>query len=392
MIGAEREAPSGEFGAEKELDRAVEELVARDAVRLPPYPAIALRIQELAHGGDYGLDELARLVRSDPVLAADLLRVANSAYYGGERVTSLERAVILLGVAHVQRLALASALGTHALARGPLAPLRRDAWTDALSSAVVCRALARARQLPHEDGFTCGLLHDFGRVVAVAAIERVAAGSRAMPARFWERVVDRHHVRLGEIVAERWNLPGLVADAIRLHHGDDANAPEMVEVVRISDAAVRLLGERAGASASDLARIGSLGQAETAALARTLRAVPAYVASLDRAPGPRDADLLQRCIPLRESSGPGVRVRIGGQGFVAIGVAPHQLAVRGPGPLPEGGLVEVEVVERRSLTFHARVLLGWPDGRAFGAVLMPFALSGPALLDWQGLVPASAEA
>jgi hypothetical protein len=77
---------------------------------------------------------------------------------------------------------------------------------------------------------------------------------------------------------------------------------------------------------------------------------------------------------------------------MALGVGPHQLAIRGGFPLPEGSLLEVEVMEGCGFTFHARVLLAWPDRGAFGAVLMPFGLSGPALLDWQGLLPASATA
>jgi putative nucleotidyltransferase with HDIG domain len=396
MITRGSEAP-GSFGAEGDLDRAIEALVARGAVELPPYPGVVFRIAELVRGGDYGLDELARLVRSDPVLAADLLRVANSAYYGPERVVSLEQAVVRVGEAHLEQLALASALGLHARAQGPLAPLRRMAWHDALASAVLCRGLAGQRGLSPEEAFSCGLLHDFGRIVAIGAIERIAAGSRARPAHFWEAVVHRHHVPLGAVFAERWRLPQLVVDAIRGHHAEEdegASLRPQVEVVRVVDAVVRLLGERAGVSSRDLATIAGLKERETAALVRLLRVLPAFIAALDGFPDRSGPDLLDRRAepPPSESRGAGVRVRVCGQELVALGMGPHQLALRGSEPLPENGLVEVEVLERRRFTFHARVLLTWPDRGGFGAVLMPFGLSGPALLDWAGLVPASATA
>jgi putative nucleotidyltransferase with HDIG domain len=385
------------FGAEADLDLAIDGLVARDALTLPPYPGIALRIADLVREGDYGLDALARLVRSDAALAADLLRVANSAYYGFGKVVSLEQAVVRVGEAHLEQLALAAVLGAHALARGPLAPLRRLAWHDALASAVLSRELAKQRRLPAEEAFTCGLLHDFGRIVAIGAIERIAAGSQAMPAQFWEAVVDRHHVHLGVIVAERWRLPAAVSDAIRHHHADAAAGPApapIVAVVKVVDAAVRLLGERAGVTAADLAALAVLSEPETTALVRILRVLPAFVASLDKVPeaslGP--ALLEGKAAVPRPACGYGVRARIAGEEWVALGIGPHQLAVRGGSPLAEGAMIEVEVLGTRSLTFHARVLLSWPDRGAFGAVLMPFGLSGPALLDWRGLVPASAVA
>jgi putative nucleotidyltransferase with HDIG domain len=390
------DGPSARFGAEADLDRAIDGLVERDALEVPPYPAVALRVSALVRRRDYALEELARLVRADAALAADLLRLANSAWFGLAPVVSLEKALVRVGEAHVEELALASSLGAHALARGPLLPLRRLAWHDALASAVLCRELAKHRRLASDEAFACGLLHDFGRVVAIGAIERIAAGSRAMPARFWEDVVDRHHVRLGAIVAQRWGLPPAIADVVRLHHAEGAagEAPELLALVRLADAVVRLLGDRAAATADDLAAVSALSEVEAAAFGRVLRVLPAFVESLERAPGPPDRPGLVEGDPADRGAGPGarVRVRIGGTDWEAIGVGPHQLAVRGGGALPEGGLVEVELLGPRPSTFHARVLLTWPEGASAGAVLMPFGLSGPALLDWRNLVPASATA
>ena len=53
----------------------------------------------------------------------------------------------------------------------------------------------------------------------------------------------------------------------------------------------------------------------------------------------------------------------------------------------------MELLERRGLVFHARVLLAWSEGEErFGAILMPSALAGPATLDWKGRVPVGAPA
>ena len=73
------EAPS--FVADKlmpDIERALRAMVARHAVPIPPYPAIALRLDNLVRRESYGLPEVVRLVTGEPTLAADLLRCANS--------------------------------------------------------------------------------------------------------------------------------------------------------------------------------------------------------------------------------------------------------------------------------------------------------------------------
>jgi putative nucleotidyltransferase with HDIG domain len=388
--------------AEMLLDDAIQDLLARDAVQFPPYPAIALKIAKLVGAADFGLDELARLVTSDQALASDLLRVANSPVYShGTATASIPAAVTRVGAHELARVALASGLGATALARGALAVLRRRTWRDALAAALLCRELARARGLAPEDAFTCGLLHDFGRVVAISAIERIAGGqrpARAMSAQFWNAVVDRHHVDLGVTLARRWSLPRAVADAIALHHEETADAaenPELLRVVQTVDPLVTLLADRAFL-APGLAAVASLSPADADALKRVLRLLPGFLASFERDPGASDRALLVEERPVARWEPPRedrrVRFRIAGQDYEATGFGPHQLFVRGPVPLPEELLLEVESLHDEDLVFHARVLLCWPDGERFGALLMPFALTGPALLHWQGLVPAGGAA
>jgi putative nucleotidyltransferase with HDIG domain len=383
-------------GAETLLDEAIYDLLARDAMDFPPYPAIALRISALVQGGDFGLDELAKLVTSDQSLASDVLRVANSAVYShGTPTASIPQAVARVGGYELSRLALASSLGTTAFKRGPLAVLRRATWREGLSAALLCRELAHARELKGEDAFTCGLLHDFGRLLAIGAIERIAGGGRSarpMSAPFWNRVVDRHHVALGMALANRWDMPQVVKDAIALHHeetSEGAEWPKMLEVVRTVDPLVSLLRDRSFLQAG-LSAVSALSTVDSEALRRVLRGLPGFLASFERDPGDSGDDLLERPerpVPRFQPEDRRVRFRIAGREYEATGFGPHQLFVRGPAPLPEELLLEVEALHIPGFVFHARVLLCWRDGEECGALLMPFALTGPALLHWHGLVP-----
>lgn len=384
---------AGAWSAEVDLDEAIDDLVARDAVEVPPYPAVAMKLERLVGGGDFGLDELARLVASDQALAADVLRCANSAAYArGGPVASVPQAVGRIGAGELSRIAFASALSGRALARGPLSVLRRRVWHDAVAAGVLARELARPRHLPIDEAFACGLLHDFGRVLALECLERIARGTRhprPMPSRFWEAVVDNHHVRLGAILAERWSLPPVLREAITLHHEEELSAaahPELVRTVALCDRLVRLLDDRSHVGEADVTAISQLDEAETEALVRGIEVVPGLVAAFEREGAPPDRALLEPAgAPATRAPRRAVGVKVAGERFAVTGFATHQLVLRGRAPLPEGALLEVELDEAPPVHFHARVLLCWEEGGHVGVVLQPFALAGPALLRWQGI-------
>lgn len=392
-MGEGLSASAGAWSAEVDLDEAIADLVGRDAVELPPYPAVALKIERLVGGGDFGLDDLARLVASDQALAADVLRCANTAAFARSGpVSSVPQAVARIGAGELSRIAFASALSGRALARGPLATLRRRVWHDAVAAAVLARELARARGQRVDEAFACGLLHDFGRVLALECLERIARGTRhprPMPSRFWEAVVDSHHVRLGAVLAAKWELPPLLVEAITLHHDqglEGARHPEMVRIVALCDRLVRLLDDRSSVGPADVTAIQELEEAETEALIRGIEVVPGFVAAFEREVPPPDRALLEPAPvpPARRPRGP-VGLRVGGERYAVTGFASHQLVVKGKVPLAEGALLEVELDESPPVHFHARVLLCWEEVGGVGVVLMPFALAGPALLRWQGL-------
>ncbi|HET7753647.1 MAG TPA: HDOD domain-containing protein [Anaeromyxobacteraceae bacterium] len=273
------------------LDAAIVDLVSRQAVKVPPYPAVAMRVQELVRRDDYGLDELARLVESDQALAADALRVANSAFYSrGAPITTLPQAIGRIGAQDVGRLAMASGLGAHARAPGPLAALKRHVWLESLAAAALCQELARKRGLPVEEAFVCGLLHDFGKVLTVACIEEIVESRCVMveplPIDSWLEVVDRYHVELGVVLAARWELPPIVADVVSLHHVGagavlGAAEPRLVELVAAADEVVKLLTDGASISPDDLAAIPRLTDAERDLVARTLERLPGFIDSFE---------------------------------------------------------------------------------------------------------------
>ncbi len=385
------------------IDAAIVDLVSRGAVKVPPYPAVALRVDEMVRRQDYGLAELSKLVASDQALAADALRCANSAFYSrGSEVTALGAAITRIGGKEVVRLALASGLGAMARKSGPLSALKRRIWLEALASAALAQELARKRSLPPEEAFVCGLLHDFGKMVAVACVEEILRAQRQFrprPVETWVALVERYHVELGLVLATQWQLPQLISDVISLHHADDrsgAESPAMVELMATADEVVALLADRSWITAEDLGAISSLDASECELTARVLEKLPGFIAAFEGASpvGAHEASAIEAKAPGGLALAPkavdlpvAVTVNRIACAYRATHIASSNLTVSGPAPLPENVLMEVKIGggESPALTCWATAKLSWPEGGAFTVLLQPFALNGPSASAWKQL-------
>ena len=388
-----------------DLDAAIVDLVSRGAVKIPPYPAVAMKVEQLVRQQDFGLSELTRLVASDQALAADALRLANSAFYSrGTPMTSLNAAIGRIGAKEVSRLALASGLGVHASKPGPLLSLKRRVWLEALASAALAQELAKKRALAADEAFACGLLHDFGKMIGIACIEDVLEGQGAAPrsVESWLEVVDRYHVELGLALAAKWELPQLVSDVISLHHSDDTSSavePRVVEAVMASDEVMKLLNDRIWLTPEDLGAVSSLTAPECELVARVLDRLPGFIASFESGTGAQQGRSLVEPRSPEPMSGPTpvsfpvtVSVHREVRAYRATGIASNNLMISGASPLPENVLMEMKLGSTPPLTCWATAKLSWPEGGAHTVLLQPFALNGPAQEIWKTLVSQTASA
>ncbi len=282
----------------KDLEALVVDLIKRDNVNIPPYPAVAMRLQRLMAGGDYGIADLQRVIEGDPIMAATILRYANSAAFRGVTATStLEAAITRIGAKEVSKIALATTIGASAIVSGCLSQLRRRSWRLAMTSALLCRALSRWRRQDPEEAFICGLLHDFGRVVATACFEEVITRTRdlrVMTEAAWAEAVDRFHVELGLVTAARWNLPPLICAVIMAHHVPESDPinKTMIEIVNAGDAVAALLDQAPNLTAPDLAAIG-LRPDETESLLAEVGTIATAVASIDETTPGKDTGIFR---------------------------------------------------------------------------------------------------
>jgi putative nucleotidyltransferase with HDIG domain len=269
----------------KELDERLVALIQAGRVKVPAYPAIAMRMAQLLKRPDYSIGELSALISSDQALTAVVMRTANSARMRTTSLQSLSDALQRIGSNELIRLAFAIGLGHVACEDGVLLDLRRTVWRQSVWSAFMCRELAGRWKLDPEPAFLCGLLHDFGRVVALSCLEEILVSSGAdiklSPARVCQ-VVEAYHVEIGMVMAEKWSLPALVADVIREHHSIPATASrDYVGLVRATDQVVALMESSLLVERSDLESIGGFGPQERDYVADLLPSLPGLVEGLD---------------------------------------------------------------------------------------------------------------
>lgn len=218
-----------------------------EVVTLPSLPTTVANITQLVHDPESTLAQVGKAISADPAIALKTLRLVNSAYYGlREQVTSVDHAVVLLGMKVVQNLVLTAAV-FDTFSAGDESLLRHS-----VASAAAMRVLAEtgaASKVRIEDpaeAFTYGLLHDVGKLILQqhlpeqynAVSEAVAEGNKSWAEAEME-VLGFDHGTVGARLAQHWKLSPGLCDAIAGHHQldqceSDGNRP-LAAMLAIAD-------------------------------------------------------------------------------------------------------------------------------------------------------------
>jgi putative nucleotidyltransferase with HDIG domain len=200
---------------------------------MPALPTTVAKILEICNNPRTSPTDLNRVISLDPVLMGRVLKLINSAYYGlGQQITSLVRAIIMLGINTVKNLALSTAILDKLGKAGEFRALNMEGfWRHSVAVGSTARLIARRRginPLKHEEYFAAGLLHDIGKIPLnnVLSAEYVVAMALADRERIplylaEKRGLDSDHAEAGGMIADAWKLDRAIADAIRFHHSPD---------------------------------------------------------------------------------------------------------------------------------------------------------------------------
>lgn len=195
---------------------------------IPALPASATQVIRLIQSESSGLSDIMKAIEYDVALTADVLRLANSAYFAGPRqISTLREAGVLLGAARILQLVLASAV--FPIANRPIKgyDLPSGQLLDhLLAVAIGAEELGKRLKLeaPHYT-FTAALLHDVGKIVLGTflevdgeAIRHVAFEERLSFEEAENRVLGINHAEVGAALLESWQIPEGIVRVVRWHH------------------------------------------------------------------------------------------------------------------------------------------------------------------------------
>lgn len=217
-------------------------------------PEIINKIIALTDDPDSTVQDMEKAILKDSVLTTKILRLANSAYYGYARnISTISRAAVLLGFQAIKSLALASTMRTYLTDELKGYSLEKNQlWTQSQTCAIVSRFIAKQIKYPNpEEAYIAGLLRDIGKTILNQHMEKeyaeVLLRIEVDNLSFLDaerEVLGFNHAEIGEKVAEKWNLPKALVDAIGHHHTPElANInPLLVSIIHIADAITMMMG------------------------------------------------------------------------------------------------------------------------------------------------------
>ena len=184
-------------------------------------PSISQEIIDLAGDSLLAASKMSRIIEKDPVLTSRLLKIVNSAFYGFHRqIDSVEHAIVILGNDEVVNLAFSIAI--HKILDTISPTHAQRLWEHSLIVAHLSQWLGPLMGYKFKDKiYTVGLLHDFGKIVFLQRGHFISdSGKPSSLDDLAKEETDSglSHAEMGAYVAERWNLPSGIVDALLCHH------------------------------------------------------------------------------------------------------------------------------------------------------------------------------
>lgn len=222
------------------------------------FPAAASQVISIANDPAASASQMEKTLKFDQTMTANVLRLANSAYYGrSSKVGSLREAVVIVGFGKLAEMVVTAYLKS--LSERPLkgydlsaGDLLNHALTVAVAADEIRKTMGR---VPGGNHFTAALLHDIGKMILgqfvgeeISRIEELTATGIAFDAAE-SKILGINHAEAGGLILEKWKLPVEIVEAVRWHHDPD-HAPSdwhfIIDVVHLANTIAMGIGLGAG--------------------------------------------------------------------------------------------------------------------------------------------------
>jgi len=216
---------------------------------LPTLSLLMTELLAIARNPLSSAKDMEEALRHDPSLTMKVMRMANSSFYGGSAINTLQDAIVLLGFPTIRSIILAASVFEAFPGTGRPGFSREDFWRHSLGVAVAARLLAiRSHFKDIEEAFIGGLIHDIGKVVldeyASDVWQKVLTHAAQKKILLFEaemEILGFSHAQIGQWLATKWKLPPQYTAAIFYHHQPSFSPPKenLPSIVHIADVLAR---------------------------------------------------------------------------------------------------------------------------------------------------------
>lgn len=222
------------------LAQLLTQKVQKNDISVPLLPEVANKVITLTQDPESDSTQLAKLIQSDPSLAAHVMKIANSAAYSpNASMVSLQQAITRLGMNLISDIAIAASVSTKMFKAPGFEAHIGYIWKHALITALWSKEIARTCRLNVEATFLCGLLHSIGRPVALQAALEIAADTGSdFSTEDLLAVEESVHTDVGACVLKKWDMPLIICESMQYFYNYN-DAPHAKEQTAIINAAAK---------------------------------------------------------------------------------------------------------------------------------------------------------
>ena len=221
---------------------------------LPPSPLVATKLLELLSAADTETKDLVTTLSLDPAVSARVVKMANSAVYDQQRkITTVERAIVVVGQNTLRNMALESSLRN---AKRTYGLLERRMWENSIASAVCCRLIANSTgSYDPEEAYLAGLLHQVGKTLMInrdkalyQEVQRIVDAGEGELIDVERGLFAYSHDLVGAALLDKWNFPEQLIAVTHHHHNFQSLADEdpelytLCSIINLADGFCRYLG------------------------------------------------------------------------------------------------------------------------------------------------------
>jgi len=219
----------------------------------PSLPGATTKLLSLLDDSNAAVAEIEEILRMDPGLTANVLKLSNSVYFGfPSKIGSVHKAIVLLGAKRLIQLVMASCVNSVMNKSVPGYDLSSgEIWRHSIAVSVAAEGLIEELNTPEADEiFTAALLHDVGKLVLgefvkddIKKIEKFVSKDVSFEVAE-QKALGTDHAEIGAKILENWGLPAEIVSAVRWHHDPDTadERSTLIDIVHVANVLCLMIG------------------------------------------------------------------------------------------------------------------------------------------------------